>query len=205
MKSQVYNLVFALVVVIGLFLVVPASMYSFNQNDLSPTTSPEMPVVWIDLDVHYFEDNVSEMQFESSDVVILAEDMAQQDYEMSSIDLGALPVSFTPLPMPLSASILDNTSLAVGTPARPRTSLAPVYPIQAQQNGIEGVVVVEFSVDVNGRTFDWVILESSADGVFDDAVLRAIQRWRFTPAADKTGKRVPVRYRQPVRFSLNKK
>jgi len=214
MKSQIVHFGFALVLVSGLFFAVPAGMYFFNQLSPKPTVPHEtLPVVWIDLDVHYpNEDDAALPQEPHSVAIPLPEpDTAQTDDEMPDIDVGSLPLTLTPPPEttllhpPQMFSIVGNTSEGIGTPVRRRSFGAPAYPTHARNEGIEGYVLVEFSVDTHGRTFDCVILESVPAGIFDDAVTRAIQKWRFTPAKDKGGKPIPVRVRQPVQFTLNNK
>ena len=79
----------------------------------------------------------------------------------------------------------------------------PKYPQAARRINKEGVVVIEFTVDVEGRAADIkVIKEDPAGFGFDDAAIEAVERWRFTPAK-KDGESVPMRVRQTVRFSLD--
>jgi len=58
----------------------------------------------------------------------------------------------------------------------------PFYPDEAMRSGFEGVVTVEFTVDETGRVVDPEIRASIPGGVFDNAVLRAVGRWRYEPA-----------------------
>jgi protein TonB len=57
----------------------------------------------------------------------------------------------------------------------------PVYPFGAQVRGIEGEVLVEFSVGIDGRVINPWIVEADPADVFDKAALRAIQDFRFRP------------------------
>ena len=63
----------------------------------------------------------------------------------------------------------------------PIVKVAPVYPRDAQTQGIEGYVVLEFVVTRTGRTADAVVVESSPPDVFDDAALNAVQKFRYKP------------------------
>lgn len=60
--------------------------------------------------------------------------------------------------------------------------VAPVYPRAALEDNISGEVRVRITVDAKGKVTDTVILESAPAGVFDDAALAAVRRWRFKPA-----------------------
>ena len=77
----------------------------------------------------------------------------------------------------------------------------PKYPEAARRANREAVVLVEFTVDVNGKPIDIKVTEPKGFG-FDEAAIEAIERWRFTPAK-KGGESVPMRVRQPIRFNLD--
>ena len=77
----------------------------------------------------------------------------------------------------------------------------PKYPEAARRANREAVVIVEFTVDVNGRPTDIKVPKPKGFG-FDEAAIEAIERWRFTPAK-KDGESVPMRVRQPIRFNLD--
>ena len=77
----------------------------------------------------------------------------------------------------------------------------PKYPEAARRANREAVVILEFTVDVNGKATDIKVAEPKGFG-FDEAAIDAIKRWRFTPAK-KDGASVPMRVRQPIRFNLD--
>jgi protein TonB len=60
--------------------------------------------------------------------------------------------------------------------------VAPVYPRAALEDNVSGEVRVRITVDAEGKVTDTVIVESTPAGVFDDAALAAVRRWRFKPA-----------------------
>jgi TonB family protein len=55
----------------------------------------------------------------------------------------------------------------------------PVYPPIAQAARVQGVVIVEAVIDADGRVADSRILRSIP--LLDEAALRAVQEWEFTP------------------------
>lgn len=63
----------------------------------------------------------------------------------------------------------------------PAARVAPEYPRQALKRRQEGTVDVELRVNPDGTVADAKILRSDPPGVFDDAALRAIRKWKFKP------------------------
>tara|TARA_R110002073_G_scaffold92783_1_gene217303 strand:- start:6528 stop:7661 length:1134 start_codon:yes stop_codon:yes gene_type:complete len=74
--------------------------------------------------------------------------------------------------------------------AAPLRRAQPLYPVDAAEQGLEGVVLVQFSVNEDGGIEDAEVLASLPRGVFDRAAMRAVERWRYSPAV-RDG--VPVR------------
>lgn len=75
----------------------------------------------------------------------------------------------------------------------------PSFPKAAARSGVEGTVVVEFTVQPDGKASDPKIV--SGPSVFYDAVLEAIPSWRFEPAT-QGGKKVAFRMTKKVTFRL---
>ncbi len=74
------------------------------------------------------------------------------------------------------------------------------YPELARKAGIEGTVIVQFTVDENGKVTDPKILRTPSE-ILSDAVLRALKKVRFTPGKQR-GRAVKVRMSIPVRFKI---
>ncbi|MDA0577412.1 MAG: energy transducer TonB [Verrucomicrobia bacterium] len=136
---------------------------------------------------------------------------------------AALPVA-APLRMHLTMSIAPG-DVAVNFPITPASSLrdpsgawvfdisetdrmpralarlAPLYPPQARMRRLEGDVIMEFVVTPEGAVKEATVVHAQPPGIFDQASLQAIQRWRFEPGM-KGGEAVPVRVRQKLTFRL---
>jgi TonB family protein len=67
-----------------------------------------------------------------------------------------------------------------------RRYVEPEYPRNALTRRVSGWVDVNFSVDAAGRTRDVLVRNAEPPGVFDDAALAAIRRWRFAAGAPAT-------------------
>lgn len=63
----------------------------------------------------------------------------------------------------------------------PRRFITPVYPSNAVQQGIEGYVVVQFTVMQDGSVRDISVRESDPPGIFENEALVAAARLRFEP------------------------
>ena len=63
----------------------------------------------------------------------------------------------------------------------PIVKVAPNYPRRAADRGIQGYVLLEFTVDETGRVVDPRIIESSPANIFDQSALRAVLRFKYKP------------------------
>jgi protein TonB len=77
----------------------------------------------------------------------------------------------------------------------------PNYPELARQAGIEGQVVVDALVDVDGKVIDVKIRKSSGNTSLDDAAMNAARGAEFTPAKQRD-QLVRVWVSIPFKFSL---
>jgi|SRR5215475_5365449 len=65
--------------------------------------------------------------------------------------------------------------------AVPLVRIDPDYPMQARQRGIEGWVVVEFTITTAGTVKDPVVVASEPGTVFDRAAINAVRKWKYNP------------------------
>lgn len=77
--------------------------------------------------------------------------------------------------------------------------VAPVYPDLALKAGVEGVVIVEATIDERGRVRDATVLRGVP--VLDAAALEAVRQWVYTPTL-LDGVPTPVVMTVTVRFRL---
>lgn len=63
----------------------------------------------------------------------------------------------------------------------PIVKVQPMYPRRALSRGIEGYVLLEFTVTQTGAVKDPVIIESEPPNVFDDAAIRAALKFKYKP------------------------
>lgn len=77
---------------------------------------------------------------------------------------------------------------------------APVYPAIATAARIEGIVILEATIDEAGQVVDLKVLRSVP--MLDAAALDAVKQWRYRPA-HLNGMPIPVIVTVTVRFALN--
>lgn len=75
------------------------------------------------------------------------------------------------------------------------------YPTIAQQNGVQGRVIVEFVVNQEGSIVDPVIIRS-VDPYLDKEALRVISTMPRWKPGMRRGKAVCVKYTVPITFRL---
>lgn len=63
----------------------------------------------------------------------------------------------------------------------PIVKVQPIYPRRAQSRGIEGYVIVEFTVTRSGTTRDIRIVEAVPPGIFDKASTAAAAKFKYKP------------------------
>lgn len=118
--------------------------------------------------------------------------VAPQLKEPQPAPVPQTPPSEAPAPSP-SQSIEVNVNPVVRVP--------PQYPALALRQGIEGVVTVEFTIAKDGSVKDPVVVSSKPSGIFDQAVMKVIGRWKFEPHM-VNGVPIEQRARQDVYFKL---
>lgn len=63
----------------------------------------------------------------------------------------------------------------------PITKVQPVYPRRALSRGIEGYVIVEFTVTKVGSVRDPVVVEANPENIFNQAALDAAKKFKYKP------------------------
>lgn len=101
---------------------------------------------------------------------------------INPLDAAPSGIQLTQLPQntPVDVEGIYSLGPADGN-AMPIAQIQPVYPSRALARGLEGFVIVEFDVSENGTVINPRVLGSQPSGIFDQAALRAIERWKYNP------------------------
>ena len=77
--------------------------------------------------------------------------------------------------------------------------VAPVYPLEAKEARVTGVVILEARIEADGRVINARVLRSIPQ--LDQAALDAVRQWEFTPTL-LNGVPTPVVMTVTIQFSL---
>jgi len=87
----------------------------------------------------------------------------------------------------VSAPVITSTGMNIGVgfgmndgEYLPIVKVAPVYPARAVQRGLNGYVIVEFTVTSAGTTRDAVVIESTSS-LFERAAVNAALKFKYKP------------------------
>ena len=79
--------------------------------------------------------------------------------------------------------VIEELDRAVSDARMPIPFLTPPpeYPQRALARGVEGWVLVSFTIAASGAVADPMVVDADPPGVFDAAALRAVMRYRYRP------------------------
>ena len=103
-----------------------------------------------------------------------------------------------PPPPPVPQKPVRVTALNMPTKVR---DVAPIYPAIATAAGVEGMVIIEAVIAVDGTVRDARVLRSVT--LLDHAALDAVKQWRYAPTR-LNGVAVPVIVTVTVHFRLQR-
>jgi protein TonB len=79
----------------------------------------------------------------------------------------------------------------------------PTFPVSARERGLSGWVDVQFVVKSDGLVSDVTITGAEPVGIFEQAAVDAVRKWRYKPA-QRDGHAVDQRARLRMKFALDK-
>jgi TonB family protein len=112
-------------------------------------------------------------------------------------------VTFTLPPAAAGGAVRPGQLVSFGpevTPPLRVSGAVPGYPETARERGLEGTPIVELWVSETGDVINAAVVES-AGPLLDNALLAAVQRWRFKPA---TLRGAPVTVRVTVQHHFRR-
>jgi len=67
----------------------------------------------------------------------------------------------------------------------PLVRINPDYPPRAQSRGIQGWVLVQFTITPQGTVKDAKAIDGEPKGMFDDAAVNAVSKWKYNPKVEE--------------------
>ena len=123
---------------------------------------------------------------------------SEEEIEQATIEKTADFETFDKLPVQPEAETPEF--VAYDTPPRPKRIVKPAYPEIAKKAGIEGTVILQLLVDVNGKVLKVKVLKRLARDL-DEAAVKAAYATTFYPAKQRD-KPVKVWVSYPIKFIL---
>ena len=103
----------------------------------------------------------------------------------------------------LVGTLVSMSGCAGGNrPLQLLSGAGPIYPADARAKGIEGYVVVQYDVSVEGLVTNAVVVEAEPVNVFDRAALDAVKSWRFNAPRLNGAAQPALNRRSTVTFAL---
>lgn len=129
-----------------------------------------------------------------------APDVPQLSLSSSSVETNMVSLA----PQIDTAGAMSGLSLSAGADRDvvPLVRINPDYPQRALSRGIEGWVQVQFTISETGAVIDPIVVDASPKGIFDDAALKAISRWRYNPKIEGAVAVQRVGVQTIIRFTL---
>lgn len=129
-------------------------------------------------------------------VLAPVQDQVLVDQGILAADSPALPAADAPIDIAPPAGPIPGVKLQYA--AAP----APKYPLDQMKNGVQGTVLLQVLVDVDGKPLEVTIHQSSGDRQLDRAAQQQVLRkWTFRPAM-KDGRAVQAIGIVPIDFKL---
>lgn len=117
---------------------------------------------------------------------------APQTLPAAPLDIGVATPAIAIPPLPTAAAdgsdsagiATADTSAAQPLPPRILRQVQPHYPRSARLDGIEGSVTLGYRIGANGAPDAIRVISATPAGLFEQATIRALQRWRFAADTD---------------------
>lgn len=173
---------FAVAVAFGLFMLMQA-LISFSEAKVDDVKSFQM----ID-----FVRVRRSSQFETKKRALPEKAQAQKAPEAPDMNLDSSAPAGGAVAVNVGAPTVDPSSLRLAggptlgaapsdTDTVPLVRVNPKYPMVASERKIEGWVDVMFTINPNGTVKEAVVLDAQPPGVFEQAALQAIRKWKYKP------------------------
>lgn len=141
----------------------------------APQPVPAQPQVELNVDIPDLPTQIDLAPAPSLDsIAVAASPPAPAPAPAAPVAAPQAPAPSAPAPAPSGEPTIEQDVI-------PLVDIPPNYPQRAQSAGIEGKVVLRFTITAEGRVDNLRIVEAEPKGVFDREARRAAERWRFAP------------------------
>lgn len=129
-----------------------------------------------------------------------APEVPKMQFQTGSVDSNVAQLS----PTVDARGAMSGLNISAGSDRDtiPLVRVPPDYPVRAVNRGIEGWVLVEFTITGTGAVKDAKVVDAKPANIFNDAALKAIARWRYNPKIENGQPVERVGVRTIIRFDL---
>jgi TonB family protein len=120
-----------------------------------------------------------------------------------SASLLALSLSLTDVPSAFGSGGGTDEDIVSASTLTPTHRVSPIWPTSAP-DGVEGWVMLRFTVLPNGMVTEVEVKESQPQGVFDESARDALKQWRFEPV-QRDGRTVAQRAEIRMKYKQERK
>ena len=128
-------------------------------------------------------------------------EIAAKNFRFAPALHGGQPVTATSR-VPFIIETMHPKALGPGgTPPRVVKQGTPIYPFAMRASGMQGEVLVDFIVDIEGRVRNAYVVRT-LNPTFDDPAVEAVRKWKFEPGR-VDGVSITTHLQVPVIFTLD--
>ncbi|MCK6261669.1 energy transducer TonB [Vibrio sp. ZSDE26] len=102
-----------------------------------------------------------------------------QDMSHTALEMPTLEMETSVQGLQISLPSIGDVSMDQN--AMPLHRVEPTYPARALRRGLEGYVVMHFSIDELGRPTEIEVVEANPPRQFEREAIRALKRWKYQP------------------------
>lgn len=172
----IYSIILASAVTFGLFFVMQLLVASGDVNLDGDKAGTIVDMVRIDRD-----ESVEVKDRKPERPPEIEEAPPEIDLQVNVTNPTDNGVSFDRAGVDTGAEISTGFGGAMDGDYLPIVKVAPQYPRRAQERGISGSVLVEFTVTETGSVEDVVVIEAIPPGYFERAATRAALKFKYKP------------------------
>ena len=108
-------------------------------------------------------------------------EVPQMDFSRGSVENNVAQLT----PVVDASGAMSKLKMSAGSDRDiiPLVRINPDYPPRAVSRGLQGWVIVQFTISATGTVKDAIVVKSSSS-IFEQAALKAIVRWRYNPKVE---------------------
>lgn len=191
------------VLVTALLLILMISLIEFADKDLDKSQRVKLPDILmpdVELSVQRIVQKPEKPEIDETP----PPEVPEQDFDQIDGDAAVGEVG-TPGKIKAKMDLTIGAGLSASDGEfLPIVKVAPIYPRRALERGIEGYVVLEYTVTKQGTVRDPVVVEAQPANIFNKAAIKSALRYKYKPRVEN-GEPVEVpNVRTKVTFKVAK-